>query len=87
MIGVRFKTAVAPYGAGDTALLPDSAAQAVLRSGEAERYAFPGAPHATEARVPRAKPMQPRRAQNLAQSISPEASPSDGLYSTKGTHS
>lgn len=61
MIGVKFNRAVRPYGAGDTALLPESAAQAVIDSGEAEFYEFPAQPYAHEAgyAVSVTKPMRP----------------------------
>ena len=49
MIGVRFTKPVRPYGAGDTALLPDDAARAVVDAGDAELYEFPAAPHAVGA--------------------------------------
>jgi hypothetical protein len=61
MIGVKFTRAVRPYGAGDTAMLPEDAAQAVVDSGEAELYQFPSDPHAHEAgyKPPVTKPMKP----------------------------
>lgn len=61
MIGVRFIQPVRPYGAGDTAMLPEQAAQAVVDSGEAELYEFPSAAHAHEPgyRPPVTKPMKP----------------------------
>lgn len=61
MIGVKFNVAVRPYGAGDTALLPEDVAQAVVDSGEAELYDFPPQPFAHEAgyQVPVTKPMKP----------------------------
>lgn len=49
MIGVKFLKSCSPYGAGDTALLPEDAAQVVVDSGEAELYEFPANPHAHEA--------------------------------------
>lgn len=60
MIGVKFNRAVRPYGAGDTALLPESVAQAVVDSGEADLYEFPSQPYAHEAgyTVPVTKPMR-----------------------------
>jgi hypothetical protein len=60
MRGVKFNVPVSPYGAGDTALLPDGAAQAVIDSGEAQPYAFPADPHAHEAgyQSPTAKPFE-----------------------------
>jgi hypothetical protein len=61
VIGVKFTSAVRPYGVGDTAMLPEEAAQAVVDSGEAELYEFPAAAHAHEAgyRPPVTKPMRP----------------------------
>ena len=61
MIGVKFNTAIRPWGAGDTALLPERIAQAVVDSGEAELYEFPAEPHAHESgfAVPVTKPMKP----------------------------
>lgn len=60
MIGVRFLRAVRPYGAGDTAVLPDDAAAAVVAAGDAELAELPDAPHAHEAgyRPPVTKPLQ-----------------------------
>lgn len=60
MIGVRFTSPVRPYGVGDTAMLPEEAAQAVVDSGEAELYDFPAAAHAHEPgyRPPVTKPMR-----------------------------
>jgi hypothetical protein len=61
MIGVKFKSDVRPWATGDTALLPDTVAQAVVDSGEAELYDFPDQPYAHEAGfvVPVTKPMRP----------------------------
>ncbi len=61
MIGVRFNRPVRPYGAGDTALLPEAAAQAVVDAGEAELYEFPDDPHAHESgfKPSVTKPMTP----------------------------
>lgn len=61
MIGVKFTRAVRPYGVGDTALLPESVAQAVVDAGEADLYEFPSGPHAHEAGYKPAvtKPMKP----------------------------
>ena len=61
MIGVKFNRHVRPYGEGDTALLPEDAAQAAVDAGDAELYEFPTAPHAHEAgyTVPITKPMRP----------------------------
>jgi hypothetical protein len=61
MIGVKFNRPVRPYGAGDTALLPEEAAQAVVDSGEADLYEFPAQPHAHEVgyAVPVTKPLRP----------------------------
>ena len=50
MIGVKFNRAMRPFGAGDTALLPDSVAHQIIGEGAAERLEFPRAPHASEAR-------------------------------------
>lgn len=47
MIGVRFNRAMRPYGAGDTALLPEAVAQTVVDEGSAELYEFPASPYAT----------------------------------------
>lgn len=49
MKGVRFDRAMRPYGAGDTALLPDDVARRVVDEGAAQYYRFPGAPHAEQA--------------------------------------
>lgn len=49
MKGVKFSAPLAPYGAGDTALLPDDVADRLIASREAEPYAFPAHPHAHEA--------------------------------------
>ena len=64
MIGVRFIRAVRPYGAGDIAMLPDDAAQAVIDAGDAELAELPNAPHAHEAgyRPAVTKPLQPASA-------------------------
>jgi hypothetical protein len=61
MKGVRFTTPMAPFGAGDTALLPDGAANTLFASKEAEPYAFPDNPHAHEAgyQPPSTKPIEP----------------------------
>lgn len=64
MISVRFIRPVRPYGAGDTALLPEDAAQAVVDAGDAELADLPDAPHAHETgyRPPVTKPLQPAAA-------------------------
>lgn len=48
MIGVKFNHPVRPFGAGDTALLPEDVAQAAVDCGDAELYEFPDGPHAHE---------------------------------------
>ncbi|WP_316214308.1 MULTISPECIES: hypothetical protein [unclassified Bradyrhizobium] len=59
MIGVRFIKDVRPHGVGDTRLLPESVAEALVDAGEAELFAFPEAPHAHEAGYV-TKPMPPK---------------------------
>ena len=49
MIGVKFNHPVRPFGAGDTALLPEDVAQAAVDCGDAELYEFPAEPYAREA--------------------------------------
>jgi hypothetical protein len=63
MKGVEFTRPVAPFGAGDTALLPDGVADALFASREAKPYAFPDHPHAHEAgyQVPSTKPAEPAK--------------------------
>jgi hypothetical protein len=48
MIGVKFNRAMRPYGAGDTAMLPDDVAQKLIKNGEAEAHKFPRHPHGAE---------------------------------------
>ncbi len=50
MIGVKFTRNMRPYGAGDTALLPEDVAEKLVDEGSAELHDFPDAPHAHEAR-------------------------------------
>lgn len=63
MKGVEFLKPVAPFGAGDTALLPGPAADVLFASGEARPHAFPDQPHAHEAgyRAPSTKPIEPAK--------------------------
>lgn len=70
MKGVRFTGSMAPFGAGDTALLPDGVADGLIGRGEAAAYAFPAQPHANEAgyQAPSTKPIEatvPPRRQTL----------------------
>ena len=66
MKGVKFIKPVAPYGAGDPALLQDDVDK-VIASGEAEPYAFPTDAHAHEAGYrPSAVAEPSRREQKLS---------------------
>ena len=61
MKGVEFTKPLAPFGKGDTALLPDGVADGLFASREAKPYAFPDQPHAHEPgyQAPSAKPFEP----------------------------
>jgi hypothetical protein len=61
MTGVKFEAPVAPFGNGDTALLPDAVAQTLFGTGEAKPHAFPAQPHAHEHgyQAPETKPFEP----------------------------
>lgn len=69
MKGVKFNQPLAPFGAGDTALLPDAVADALFVSREAEPYQFPTDPHAHEAgyQPPSTKPIEPPSTQRRDQ--------------------
>lgn len=81
MIGVRFTKPVAPFGVGDTAMLPEGVAQTVVDNGEAELYEFPASPHACAAmnEAPSTKVMEPGQGDLHLEPRSPKPT-----YRTKG---
>lgn len=78
MIGVRFTRAMAPWGAGDVALLPDAVAERVVDAGEAELADLPDAPFAHEAKGPAPAPVAPVPASAQAGVLLPLGEDDDG---------